>query len=429
MNVDQYLAKLGKGVVVLGSQWGDEGKGKLVDVIAKNYKTIARATGGANAGHTIVVDGKKHVFHLMPSGILYPENSCVIGNGCVIHLQTLLEEIENLNVAKINVTGRLFVSERAHVVFDFHKEIDGWQENSKGDSKVGTTKRGIGPCYADKINRIGVRIADLASREILTKKLQVLAERNMRCFKMETNVDALVEEYLALFEKLNDYITDTRQLLWDKQAEGEKILFEGANGSFLDIDHGTYPFVTSSSPTIGGMVTGTGVSYSSFSDVIAIVKAYTTRVGAGPFPTELEDDLGDKIREQGHEFGSTTGRPRRCGWLDCVILKAGMQMNGFTEINLTKLDVLQGLDVLKIAVKYTLDGRELKYLPVLECDFDRIEVQYIEMPGFSEDITACESFEDLPENAQNYILKIEELLNVPVRSIGVGAERNQMIYR
>lgn len=429
MNVDQYLASLGKGVVVLGSQWGDEGKGKLVDVIAKNYKVIARATGGANAGHTIVVDGVKHVFHLMPSGILYPENKCIIGNGCVIHIQTLFDEIKKLNETGINVEGRLFVSERAHVVFDFHKDIDGWQEESKGDKKVGTTKRGIGPCYTDKMSRIGIRIADMGIESVLRSKLEILAERNKRCFDIEIDVDALVAEYTSLFDALRPYVTDTRQMLWDLIESGEKVLYEGANGSFLDVDHGTYPFVTSSSPTIGGIITGTGCNASGLTNVIAIVKAYTTRVGAGPFPTELLDDLGDHIREQGHEFGSTTGRPRRCGWFDAVILKAGIKLNGFTEINLTKLDVLQGLDTIKIANKYVLDGAEIKYLPMQEDDFDRVEVEYVEMPGFEEDITSARSFEELPQAAQSYVLKIEELLGVPVRSIGVGPGRDQMIFR
>lgn len=429
MSIDEYISSLGKGVVVLGSQWGDEGKGKLVDIIAKDYSVIARATGGANAGHTIVVDGEKHVFHLMPSGILYPENKCIIGNGCVIHLQTLLDEIVRLNDTGVDVEGRLFVSERAHVVFDFHKEIDGWQESQKGDKKVGTTKRGIGPCYSDKMSRIGIRIADLADESVLRSKLEVLRERNSRCFDIDINIDELVRDYTDLYSQLQAYVTDTRQLLWTYAEQGRKILFEGANGSFLDVDHGTYPYVTSSSPTVGGILTGTGANYSDLTDVIAIVKAYTTRVGAGPFPTELHNDLGEHIRKQGHEFGSTTGRPRRCGWFDSVILKAGMKLNGFTEINLTKLDVLQGLDTIKIANKYILDDKEITYLPLHEADFDRVEVEYIEMPGFTEDITGIRTFEDLPEEAQNYVLKIEEILGVPVKSIGVGPGRDQMIFR
>jgi len=429
MDLKSYLASLSNGVAVLGAQWGDEGKGKLVDVIAGEYKLIARATGGANAGHTIVVDGVKHVFHLMPSGILYPENTCVIGNGCVVHLQTLLEEIQKLAESGVSVIGRLKISERAHIVFDFHKEIDAWQEDSKGESKVGTTKRGIGPTYSDKMSRIGIRIGDLANKDILTRKLKSLAIRNKRAYKIEIDIQALVAEYLSLFDSLSEYICDTRQFLWDAQSKGEKILFEGANGSFLDIDHGTYPFVTSSNPTSGGLITGTGVSPQSLNNIIAIVKAYTTRVGAGPFPTELHDELGEQIRKQGSEFGSTTGRPRRCGWLDCVILEAGMRMNGFTEINLTKLDVLSGLQTLKIAIGYSLEAKPLKYLPLLESDFDNVKVEYVELPGFSEDITKCRKFEDLPLAARNYVLKIEELLGVPVKSIGVGPERDQMIYK
>jgi len=429
MDIDSYVNSLGKGVVVLGSQWGDEGKGKLVDILARKYQVIVRATGGANAGHTIVVDGEKHVFHLMPSGILYPDNICVIGNGCNIHIQTLMTEIDNLSNSDINVKDRLFISDRAHIVFDFHKVIDAWQEESKGDKKVGTTKRGIGPCYADKMSRIGVRVGDLFDEGVLRSRLEVLAARNKRAYAMDADVDALVSEYLDYAEVLREYVTDTRLLLWDFYERGENILYEGANGSFLDIDHGTYPYVTSSNPTIGGIVTGTGMPYSALTDNIAIVKAYTTRVGAGPFPTELSYDLADKIREQGGEFGSTTGRPRRCGWFDAVVLKAGIKMNGFTEINLTKLDVLQGVDPIKIAVDYKLDGESVGFLPLNEKSYKNLEIKYIEMPGFNEDISLISLYEDLPENAKRYVEKVEELLDVPVKSIGVGPGRNEMIFR
>lgn len=431
MNIDSYLSSLGNAVAVIGSQWGDEGKGKLVDILASKYKTVARGTGGANAGHTIIVDGVKHVFHLLPSGILYEENICIIGNGCVIDIYTLLKELENLDKAGINVENRLFISDRAHVVFEFHKEIDGIQEDSKGDKKVGTTKRGIGPAYADKISRMGVRIGDLMSKKVLREKLEIILDRNEKVYGLSSDLDQLIEEYYDLGCKIESFVTDTVNTLYhrfsDESTNG--VLFEGANATFLDIDHGTYPYVTSSNACIAGLLSGTGFAPTKLTDVIGIVKAYTTRVGSGPFLTELHDDLGEMIRSQGHEYGSTTGRPRRCGWFDAFIVKLSAQLNGFNALNLTKLDVLRGVDTLKIATSYLVDGVELNSMPFNDEQFDKVEVVYEEMPGFSEDISEVRSFDDLPENAQNYVLEIEKLVGVKITSIGVGPERHQMIFR
>jgi adenylosuccinate synthase len=431
MDSTKYLNSLGRAVAVIGSQWGDEGKGKLVDILASKYDTVARGTGGANAGHTIIVDGKKFIFHLLPSGILYDGNVCIVGNGCVIDIETLLKEVENLNANGINVEGRLFISNKAHVVFPFHKEIDGIQEDSKGDAKIGTTKRGIGPTYADKISRMGVRIGDIFEEEILRSKLSILLKRNKEVYGLDDNLDELVSKYTDLANTISMYVTDTVNYLNHRfdQPDSNGVLFEGANATFLDIDHGTYPFVTSSNATIAGLLSGTGFAPTKLTDVIGIVKAYTTRVGAGPFLTELLDELGDRIREQGHEYGSTTGRPRRCGWFDAFIVKISTQLNGFNALNLTKLDVLQGVETLKIATSYVLDGVELDSLPLHEKDFAKVEVIYKEMPGFIEDISSIREFEELPDNAKNYVLAIEELVGVKVTSIGVGPGRDQMIFR
>jgi adenylosuccinate synthase len=431
MDSAKYLSSLGRGVAIIGSQWGDEGKGKLVDILASKYSTVARGTGGANAGHTIVVEGKKFVFHLLPSGILYKDNICIVGNGCVIDIETLLKEIQNLKDNNIEITNRLFVSDRAHVVFDFHKEIDGFQEDQKGDSKIGTTKRGIGPTYTDKISRNGIRIADLYNTEVLTAKLTNLLARNKKIYGFEGNVDEYIARYKELADQIKPFVTDTVALLHSKYNEPNSagVLFEGANATFLDIDHGTYPFVTSSNATVGGLLAGTGFPPTYMSNVIGIVKAYTTRVGAGPFVTELLDDLGEQIRAQGHEYGSTTGRPRRCGWFDAFVVKISSQINGFTELNLTKLDVLKGVGALKIATAYKLNGKVLTSMPMFESEFENVEVEYIEMPGFDEDISSAKSFEELPAAAQNYVLKLEELVGVKIASIGVGPGRDQMIFR
>ncbi len=422
--------------VILGAQWGDEGKGKLVDILSEKFEIIARATGGANAGHTIYIKdpenpgkNKKFIFHLVPSGMLTPETLCVIGNGVVLHVPTFFEEIDVLNENNIPTEGRLLISDRVHLLFDYHKVIDGIQEDSKGEKKVGTTKRGIGPCYTDKIRRNGIRAHELLNWEKFTKKyydnLEILKELYG---KFDHDAEAELANLKELSKKLIPMITDTAYYLNSELKNGKKILVEGANGALLDIDHGTYPFVTSSNSTIGGVCTGLGIGAPLINDVIGIMKAYTTRVGAGPFPTELHDALGDQIRESGGEYGSTTGRPRRCGWFDAVVGKYSAMVNGLTEINLTKLDVLSGLDKLLIAINYKFDGEYLHSFPSDLEILEQVEVEYIEMPGWKEDISKIRNFDDLPQNAKDYVRRIEELLEVKVSSIGVGVERDDLIF-
>lgn len=421
---------LGNLVIVLGSQWGDEGKGKLIDILSDKFDIVARATGGANAGHTIYLNKKKFVFHLVPSGMLNDNCVCVIGNGVVVHLPTLFEEIEILHQASISTHNRLFISDRAHLVFEYHKIIDGLQEEAKGANKVGTTKRGIGPAYADKFRRIGIRIEDLCHWE----SFQNLYYENLIMHKkMYGNFDYDEEKELSelkeLSAKIKPMIVDSAYYLNQALKTGKKILVEGANGAMLDVDHGTYPYVTSSNPTIGGIATGTGLPVTKISEVIGIMKAYTTRVGAGPFPTELADQLGEKIRTKGSEFGSTTGRPRRCGWFDAVVGKYSVAINGISQINLTKLDVLTGLKTLKIATGYKYQGEYIKFFPSNREIFPNLEIEYLEMTGWAQKLSNIKKFKDLPKNAQEYIKKIEELVECKITSIGVGVERNEIIIR
>ncbi|MFC1616147.1 adenylosuccinate synthase [Patescibacteria group bacterium] len=431
--MNNFIKIYGDVCTVLGSQWGDEGKGKLVDILANEYDLIVRGTGGANAGHTICIkkDGelKKFIFHLVPSGMLYEDKICVIGNGVVVHIPTLIEELEELKDSGINIESRLYISDRAHILFDYHKTIDGIQEEMKGKKKVGTTKRGIGPCYTDKIRRNGIRMCDLKNWDDFVEKYQ----DNLKMFKkMYGNFDYDQESELKtlqnLYERVNPLLINCSYYLHNKSKEGKKILFEGANGTMLDIDHGTYPYVTSSSPTTGGILTGTGTGEFKIKTIIGIMKAYTTRVGAGPFPTELLDDLGEQIRENGGEYGSTTGRPRRCGWFDAVVGKYSVIVNGLSSVNLTKLDVLTGVDKLKIATSYKFEDKEKNEFPSSLKDLENVEVKYIEMDGWQEDISEIRNFEDLPDNAKKYVKKIEELIECEVSSIGVGQARDAMIF-
>lgn len=422
--------KLGKFVVVLGCQWGDEGKGKLIDIISKEYAIVIRSAGGANAGHTIYLNNNKFVFHLVPSGMLNKNCKCVIGNGTVLHLQTLLEEIDLLNKNGIKTNGRILISDRAHLLFNYHKIIDNLQEASKGSQKVGTTGRGIGPCYIDKVRRSGLRIHDLDNFENFTKKYR----ENLRILqKMYGNfaydADKELAELKIQADKIRPMIIDSAYYLNEALNSGKKILVEGANGIMLDVDHGTYPFVTSSNPSIGGISTGTGLAPGKISNVIGIMKAYTTRVGSGPFPTELKDKLGDEIREKGGEYGSTTGRPRRCGWFDAFVGKYAVMINGITEINLTKLDVLTGLSELKIATAYKYNGKSLKSFPADPEIFQNLKVEYLELPGWKEDLSKCRKYSDLPKNARAYVEKIEKLVGCKITSIGVGKDRDEMIFR
>jgi len=431
--MSNFTEKLGNLAVVLGAQWGDEGKGKLIDILSEDYKLVARAAGGANAGHTIYLKDpenpekkNKYVFHLVPSGMLNEGCVCLIGNGVVLHLPTLMEEIELLNNSGISTDERILIADRTHLVFDYHKLIDSLQEEMKGDKKVGTTKRGIGPCYTDKVRRNGIRVHELLNFETFTKKYN----ENLEMFKkmygdFEYDTEKELSELKEITGKIKDWIVDGAYFLHEAIKKGENILVEGANGAMLDVDHGTYPFVTSSNPSVGGISTGTGIPANKLTAVIGIMKAYTTRVGAGPFPSELHDDLGEQIRKTGGEFGATTGRPRRCGWFDAVVGKYSNIINGYTDINLTKLDVLSGLETLKIATGY----KNMKGFPADQNLLENIDVEYIEMPGWPEDISKIRNYEDLPENARNYVEKIEELIECKITSIGVGVERGDIIFR
>lgn len=428
--MSKYSSKLGNFVIVLGSQWGDEGKGKLIDIISESFDVVARAAGGANAGHTIYLDDKKYVFHLIPSGMLNENCICVIGNGVVLHLPTLIEEMKLLNDNNINTHERILISDRAHLLFDYHKIIDGLQEEMKGDKKVGTTKRGIGPCYIDKARRTGIRVHDLDDFEKFEEKYRANLKMLQKMYgDFKYDADAELAQLRELSAKIKPMVVDSSHYLNQSLKGGKKILIEGANGTLLDLDHGTYPFVTSSNPSIGGILTGTGLAATKISDIIGIMKAYTTRVGGGPFPTELKDELGEKIRDAGGEYGSTTGRPRRCGWFDAVVGAYSVMINGITEINLTKLDVLSGLPSLKIATAYKYKEEYLKSFPANPEIFESLEMEYIELPGWNEDLSSLRDYKELPANARAYIEKIEELIDCRISSIGVGTDRQDIIFR
>jgi len=434
--MNNYTNKFGNIVSIIGCQWGDEGKGKLIDILSEEYELIVRSTGGANAGHTIYVKNpesgelKKYIFHLIPSGMLHEKATCLIGNGVVIHLQSLLNEMKVLQDGGVKIDGRLLISDRAHLLFDYHKIIDGLEEDQKGDNKVGTTKRGIGPCYTNKIRRSGIRVHDLVDWDNFVKKYH----NNLQALKdmygdFEYDADHELELHKDAIEKIKSSIVNSAYYLNRAVNKGTKILLEGANATMLDVDHGTYPYVTSSNPTVGGMISGCGIPANKINGNIGILKAYTTRVGEGPFPTELTDQLGESIREQGGEYGSTTGRPRRCGWMDTVVGKYSVILNGLTSVNLTKLDVLRGIDTLKIATHYTYKGERVDEFPADINILEKVEPQYIEMKGWHEDISEARSFDDLPENARKYVEKIEELIGCRIETIGVGVSRDQLIIR
>jgi len=426
---------LGQVIIVVGAQWGDEGKGKLVDILSQEYDITARSAGGANAGHTIYIGdtdekAKKFVFHLIPSGMLNEDKECVIGSGCVVHLPTLIGEIEMLKKENISVKNRLFISDRAHLIFDYHQLIDQIQEEAKGDQKVGTTNRGIGPAYTDKSKRIGIRMGDLINGfEVFAEKLRKNIEKHQTRYGFEYDVEKEINRYKGISEIMDGMVVDTSYYLNEAIQQGKTILLEGAQGTHLDLDGGTYPYVTSSNTIAGGACAGVGIGPKKIDSVIGIVKAYTTRVGEGPFPTELTNENGVKLQKFGGEYGATTGRPRRCGWFDVPVVDYAVQVNGLTSINLTKLDVLSDFEKIKIAVKYKCNDEELKSFPANLDVLKNVEVEYLEMSGWQEDITNVKTFEELPLNAQKYVLEIEKLIGVPVNFIGVGMRRNQMIVR
>ncbi|CAG8480115.1 5027_t:CDS:10 [Ambispora leptoticha] len=418
-----------KGVtVVLGTQWGDEGKGKLVDILAQEADICARCAGGNNAGHTIYVDGIKYYFHLLPSGLINPKCTSIIGSGVVIHLPSFFAEIEELKEKGLQTEGRIFVSDRAHLVFDFHQIVDGLKEVELGNASIGTTKKGIGPAYSSKASRSGLRVHHLSNLQSFEQKFRKLVEnRRKRYGYFEYDVEAEIARYKQYATRLKPFIIDSVLYMHKHINMRQKILVEGANALMLDLDFGTYPFVTSSNTTIGGVLTGLGIPSSKIDKVIGVVKAYTTRVGGGPFPTELLDATGELLQRVGAEYGATTGRKRRCGWLDLVVLKYSTLINGYTSINLTKLDVLTNLPEIKIATAYLLNGKPLESFPADLDELENIDVCYETLPGWETDISKCRHFKDLPINAQRYVKKIEEYLNVPIEWIGVGMEREDMI--
>ncbi len=420
--------------VIVGSQWGDEGKGKIVDLLSKDADIVARYQGGANAGHTIVIDGKQYVLHLIPSGILNDKVKCVIGNGVVIDPIALIDEIEMLKTHGIEVTGRLFISHKAHLIMPYHKMLDLANEKQKSKDAIGTTGRGIGPAYYDKYSRNGIRIVDLLDRKLLEEKLKKnIIEKNEILSKIYgyegIDQEKIIHQYLEFDKVIDPFITDTALMLNEAIAEGKNIVIEGAQGALLDIDHGTYPFVTSSNPTTGGACTGLGVPPTSINNIIGIVKAYCTRVGNGPFPSELNDEIGEKLRINGAEFGATTGRPRRCGWLDLAALKYSVMINGIAEIALTKLDVLDTFEEIKICTGYKFNGKELKSFPVDLHTLENLELNLITIKGWNCSLAGIRKFEDLPKEAVEYIKYIENFTGAKVKIISLSPDRDDTIIR
>ncbi|MDE6201558.1 MAG: adenylosuccinate synthase [Clostridiales bacterium] len=420
-------------IALIGAQWGDEGKGKYIDILASSADYVVRATGGSNAGHTVVRGDKAYKLHLIPSGILYPDTVNIIGNGVVLDPQMVLAEMDELAAMGVKFDN-LLIDLRAHIVLPYHKEFDELAEIAKGVNAIGTTKRGIGPCYADKCDRIGIRLVDLLDENTFAQKLkQNLQLKN----KIITAVyggkpldyDEIYTEYCGYAKRLQPFARDTGALLYDAVKADKRVVFEGAQGTLLDLDSGTYPFVTSSHPITGGFCAGAGVGPTAIKECLGIAKSYTTRVGAGPFPTELDDEVGNHLRDVGHEYGVTTGRARRCGWLDTVILRLAVRINGLTALAINKLDPLTGLKTIKVAVGYELNGKILKDFPADISILERCTPIYEEFEGWTEDITACRRFEDLPKAAQRYVLAIEKLVDCPVTMIGVGPDKEQNIVR
>ncbi|OHQ79967.1 adenylosuccinate synthase [Staphylococcus sp. HMSC074C12] len=416
-------------IVVVGTQWGDEGKGKITDFLAEQADVIARFSGGNNAGHTIQFGGETYKLHLVPSGIFYKDKLAVIGNGVVVDPVALLKELDGLNERGVS-TSNLRISNRAQVILPYHLAQDEYEERRRGDNKIGTTKKGIGPAYVDKAQRIGIRMADLLEKETFERRLKENIEVKNAYFKGMFNetcprFDEIFDEYYAAGQRLKEFVTDTSKILDDAFVAEEKVLFEGAQGVMLDIDHGTYPFVTSSNPVAGNVTVGTGVGPTFVSKVIGVCKAYTSRVGDGPFPTELFDENGHHIREVGREYGTTTGRPRRVGWFDSVVLRHSRRVSGITDLSINSIDVLTGLDTVKICTAYELDGEEITEYPANLDQLRRCKPIFEELPGWEEDITGCRKLEELPDNARKYLERISELCNVRISIFSVGPDRDQ----
>jgi len=421
-------------VAVLGVQWGDEGKGKIVDFLAQEAEWVVRYQGGTNAGHTVIVKGKKYILHLIPSGILHPGKKCIIGNGMVVDPPELLKEIEDLEKEGIEVKGRLFLSETAHLIMPYHKKLDALSEKLKGKKQIGTTLRGIGPAYSDKMARTSLRVHDLLRPERLKERLEeTLRVKNLiirEFFKEEGySFEELYKDALAWGEALETFVCNTVHRMRKIIKSGDPVLFEGAQGALLDIDHGTYPFVTSSNTTVGGIFTGLGIPPGHIHRVIGISKAYTTRVGGGPFPTELEGEEGQRLRDRGGEYGATTGRPRRCGWLDLVALKHAAWLNGLTELTITKLDVLDTLEEIKVCIAYDIDGERTEEMPADLDTFSRAKPVYKSFPGWQGLVKGTTNWEDLPTQARTYLEFIEEALNIPIKMVSTGPDRVETVIR
>lgn len=419
-------------MVLVGAQWGDEGKGKIIDFLSKNVQYIVRFQGGNNAGHTVWIKDKQFILHLIPSGILRPKTFCIIGNGVVVDPEVLLTEIKELEERGIRLKGRLFISELAHLIFPYHRLLDQLKEQQRGKARIGTTGRGIGPAYIDKVTRTGIRMADLLSRDVFKEKLQVNVKEINRILrgyykKAPISYTSLAKKYLRFAAQLRPYIANTSVLLNNVIAKKKGVLFEGAQGTLLDVDFGTYPFVTSSNTIAGGVCAGTGVGPTKIDSVIGILKAYTTRVGSGPFPTEFNKRMSELIRQRGGEYGATTGRPRRCGWLDMVIANHAVMVNGLSELAVTKLDVLSGLEKIKICIGYKYQGKLYREFPANIGILSKVKPVYRELPGWPDDLTKVKKYQDLPLNARRYLETIGKITGVRIKIVSVGLERNQTI--
>ena len=417
-------------IVIVGAQWGDEGKGKIVDLLTQYADIVVRFQGGNNAGHTIVLKGEKFIFHLIPSGILYGNKKCIIGNGVVLDPAVLIEEITEVKKkGYLKEDSQLMISEETHLILPYHRKIDMAREKI---FKIGTTGRGIGPAYEDKVARCGIRVVDLLDEKVFRRKLEEnLIQKNLYLVQVlkerSFEVSEILEEYLNFGKQLKKYVNDTSLVLYEEIKKGKHILFEGAQGALLDVDHGTYPYVTASNTVAGNACAGSGIGPTMIDSVISVAKAYTTRVGEGPFPTELHDELGEKIRERGGEYGSTTGRPRRCGWFDAVVVNHSIRINGIREVAITKLDVLNDFEKIKICVGYRLDGKIFQHVSSNLEMLNRSEPVYEELSGWKTEIKGVRNFSDLPQNAQRYIQRIEELIGTKITMISVGSERNETI--
>lgn len=420
-------------VVIIGAQWGDEGKGKIIDFLAKKADVIVRAQGGNNAGHTVIVGENKHTFHLLPSGVLYEDKMNIIGNGVVIDPKAFLDEIKTLESRGI-CTSNIRIDERAHVIFPYHKRIDVLAEEERGETKIGTTKKGIGPCYMDKVERTGIRLGEMIDKDLFKERLFPQVDRKNKILKKIYNVEgfckeSMLRDYEQYAAQIKKYVTDTTIIMHEALVSNKRVLLEGAQGALLDVDLGTYPYVTSSHPTSGGFCVGAGVNPLQIDDVLGVVKAYTTRVGFGPFPTELMNETGDRIRKEGNEFGATTGRARRCGWFDGVAVKYTARVNGMTGISLMLLDVLSIFDKINICIGYEYEGKTIHNFPASIKDLAKCRPIYKEVDGWKEDITSVKTFEELPDNAKKYIEAIEKYLKIPIKIVSVGPKRSQTIIR